>query len=247
MIKFFRSIRQKLVSNNKFGKYLLYALGEIVLVVFGILIALQINNWNEAKKNHAFEIRMLSEVKKALDNDIAYFKRMVKRYEKLDSSSSMLIRLVHQKASFEDSLYRNQSFRWYYLRTGNNYIYNRGPYEAIKSSGLDRISNDSLRNRLVNFYDFEFPRNKGLMTWVDREYNDDIKQLESFLEPNFIEIVDGKEEVFSKFPRDLLQRPDFLELLRNMRIRARLYNRWLSDFIKDMEMMSEEIAYVLDK
>ncbi|MAN60190.1 MAG: hypothetical protein CMC08_10180 [Flavobacteriaceae bacterium] len=52
MIKFFRNIRQRLISENRFSKYLLYAIGEIVLVVFGILIALQINNWNEARKSH---------------------------------------------------------------------------------------------------------------------------------------------------------------------------------------------------
>ena len=50
MIKFFRKIRQKLLTENKFSKYLFYAIGEIVLVVIGILIALQINNWNENKK-----------------------------------------------------------------------------------------------------------------------------------------------------------------------------------------------------
>ncbi|RNC92076.1 MAG: hypothetical protein ED555_02920 [Allomuricauda sp.] len=49
MIKFFRRIRQKLLEENRFSKYLLYALGEIILVVIGILIALQINNWNEKR------------------------------------------------------------------------------------------------------------------------------------------------------------------------------------------------------
>ena len=50
MIKFFRKIRQRLLTENKFSKYLLYAIGEIILVVIGILIALQINNWNEGRK-----------------------------------------------------------------------------------------------------------------------------------------------------------------------------------------------------
>ena len=50
MIKFFRKIRQQLLTENKFSKYLIYAIGEIVLVVIGILIALQINNWNENQK-----------------------------------------------------------------------------------------------------------------------------------------------------------------------------------------------------
>ncbi|MGB5203859.1 MAG: DUF6090 family protein, partial [Eudoraea sp.] len=50
MIKFFRRIRQSLLTENKIGQYLKYAIGEILLVVIGILIALQINNWNEVKK-----------------------------------------------------------------------------------------------------------------------------------------------------------------------------------------------------
>ena len=50
MINFFRRIRQKLVSENRFSQYVIYALGEIILVVIGILLALQINNWNEEAK-----------------------------------------------------------------------------------------------------------------------------------------------------------------------------------------------------
>lgn len=51
MLRFFRQIRQGLLTHNKFSKYLLYAIGEIVLVVLGILIALQINTWNEDRKD----------------------------------------------------------------------------------------------------------------------------------------------------------------------------------------------------
>lgn len=61
MIKIFRKIRQKLLSENKFNKYLLYAIGEIILVIIGILLALQINEWNGQKK----DIRILQ-------NDLEY-------------------------------------------------------------------------------------------------------------------------------------------------------------------------------
>ncbi len=50
MLKFFRKIRQKLIEEDNIRKYLLYAIGEIILVVIGILIALQVNNWNEKRK-----------------------------------------------------------------------------------------------------------------------------------------------------------------------------------------------------
>ncbi|TXG38723.1 DUF6090 family protein [Seonamhaeicola maritimus] len=59
MIKFFRRIRQSLLQENRITKYLIYAFGEIVLVVIGILITLQINNWNENRKqNEALKIAL---------------------------------------------------------------------------------------------------------------------------------------------------------------------------------------------
>ena len=63
MIHFFRQIRQRLLTDNKFSKYLLYALGEILLVVIGILIALQVNNWNEEKKENNTLISILKNEK----------------------------------------------------------------------------------------------------------------------------------------------------------------------------------------
>jgi len=70
MIKFFRKIRQNLLSEGKTGKYLKYAIGEIVLVVIGILIALQINNWNENRKNQKLELEYLIGIKSNLNDDI---------------------------------------------------------------------------------------------------------------------------------------------------------------------------------
>lgn len=57
MIKFFRKIRQQLIAENKVSKYLLYSIGEIVLVVIRILIALSINNWKEQIKNNNLKHR----------------------------------------------------------------------------------------------------------------------------------------------------------------------------------------------
>jgi len=73
MIKFFRKIRQKLLSENKFNKYIVYAIGEIILVVIGILIALQINNNNEAAKNKEKEKIILKEILTSLNNDFKGF------------------------------------------------------------------------------------------------------------------------------------------------------------------------------
>ncbi len=68
MIKFFRKIRQKLLSENKISKYLIYAVGEIILVVIGILIALQVNNWNINRINYEKETFYLQNLKIDLKN-----------------------------------------------------------------------------------------------------------------------------------------------------------------------------------
>ena len=67
MNKFFRKIRYDLMSENKTAKYFKYAIGEIILVVIGILIALSINNWNEQRKNAIKEESALTQLKKDLD------------------------------------------------------------------------------------------------------------------------------------------------------------------------------------
>ena len=83
MIKFFRKIRQKLLSENKFSKYLIYAIGEIVLVVIGILIALNINNRNEFNKSYKETINNLNQVKYELEQDIAFFKSEIPVSERI--------------------------------------------------------------------------------------------------------------------------------------------------------------------
>ena len=70
MIPFFRKIRKKMADDNRPLQYARYAIGEIVLVVVGILIALQINTWNEERKNKSLEYLILTELKKNIDFDL---------------------------------------------------------------------------------------------------------------------------------------------------------------------------------
>ena len=70
MIKFFRKIRQNLLLENKTGKYFKYAIGEIVLVMIGILLALQVNNWKEERKNTSKRTSYLENLKIDLKKDL---------------------------------------------------------------------------------------------------------------------------------------------------------------------------------
>ncbi|SDR02246.1 DUF6090 family protein [Flagellimonas zhangzhouensis] len=77
MIKFFRKIRQNLLSEGKTGKYLKYAIGEIILVVIGILIALQINNWNENRKNNLLEQQLLKALLTEFETNLTNLDRVI--------------------------------------------------------------------------------------------------------------------------------------------------------------------------
>jgi len=82
MIKFFRKIRQQLLSQNRLSKYFLYAIGEIVLVVVGILIALSINNWNERRKLKIDESIILKDLIEDLNSDYMSFQKNKQTLEK---------------------------------------------------------------------------------------------------------------------------------------------------------------------
>ena len=74
MLRFFRSIRKKLIEQDNIPKYLLYAVGEILLVVIGILIALQVNNWNEERKDQNLTIQYLMSLREDLREDLIMLK-----------------------------------------------------------------------------------------------------------------------------------------------------------------------------
>ena len=80
MIKFFRKIRQRLLSENKFSKYLIYAIGEIILVVIGILIALGINNWNQKLIGDKKELDLLKNLSEDLSLNISMIKKLGDEY-----------------------------------------------------------------------------------------------------------------------------------------------------------------------
>ncbi|WGK64826.1 DUF6090 family protein [Croceiramulus getboli] len=90
MIKFFRKIRQRLLAENKFSKYLLYGIGEIVLVVIGILIALQINTWNENRKSKALAQKYIQDIRTDLVNDTLTYTAALQRLEKTIAKNTLL-------------------------------------------------------------------------------------------------------------------------------------------------------------
>jgi len=166
MIKFFRKIRQNLLSEGKTAKYFKYAIGEIVLVVIGILIALQINNWNEKSKLKNEEIKLLKEMRSALISDKEDIISNISEHLSAAKSCSILINHISNKLPYNDSL----DFHFANALNTTRFNHTSSPYETLKIKGPDLIENDSLRILLGEYYD----------KWVGYQFDLQKSSLESF-------------------------------------------------------------------
>ena len=150
MIKFFRHIRQRMIKENRVSKYLLYAIGEIVLVVIGILIALQINNWNEERALQGKVDSIYSIVKDDLRSDIERIDEVIAQ---MSPDDSILVRIMEGNMTRED--YRNCD-RCEFVVTGypDITLKSRGLTLLEENSTIFDLNNDSLFIRLNEFYSF---------------------------------------------------------------------------------------------
>ncbi len=152
MIKFFRKVRQKLLSQKKITAYFFYALGEILLVVIGILIAVQVNNWNVNNKVRAEELKLLKEMVNNLDSDIEDCIWNINKNQDLLKSNLAVLRQLEERIPLHDSLrthYGNIS----YATTQRK---NHSAYEYLKSRGMNLVQNDSLRRNIADVYSLRF-------------------------------------------------------------------------------------------
>jgi Family of unknown function (DUF6090) len=149
MIKFFRKIRQNMINENKASKYLLYAIGEIVLVVIGILIALSINNWNEQRKYKSLEISMLTEIKTSLKENIDQLNIMIDFNGLTLNSYSIILNHLEKNIPYNDSLENHFGL----LTNWESPFFNYSAYETLKTRGVELISNTILKKKIIRTYE----------------------------------------------------------------------------------------------
>ncbi|HMC00659.1 MAG TPA: DUF6090 family protein [Flavobacteriaceae bacterium] len=151
MIKFFRNIRKKLLAEDKIGNYLKYAIGEIVLVVIGILIALQINNWNENRKDRITENIVLTNLELDIEEDIKALQIHIKSQEIwIEDCVAILKHLENEKGFIgQDTLFKQINDLLIRSTSGQS----KTTYETLKSTGkIDLIRNEALKKKIVLHY-----------------------------------------------------------------------------------------------
>jgi hypothetical protein len=148
MIKFFRTIRQSLLLEGKTAKYLAYAAGEIILVVIGILIALQVNNLNELKNTRTKEVVYLKNIKSDLQSSLKELNEFLKTRKAQIISANTVVAYYNGKPvddwnSFNKDIVSIYTWQPFYL-SDNTF------QELISSGNLAMIANDSIKNGLLN-------------------------------------------------------------------------------------------------
>ena len=149
MVTLFRRVREKLIGESSVRKYLLYASGEILLVVIGILIALQINTWQENRKLRALELETLSEIEQALIQDITVLDENIARLEIKKDTARALIDHIEQKLPYSE--YLDVSMMDVYYHRGYK-TFNTAAFELLKERGFGILQNPELRSRITSHY-----------------------------------------------------------------------------------------------
>jgi len=152
MINFFRKIRQNLLSEGKTSKYLKYAIGEIVLVVIGILIALQINNWNEDIKVNQIEKQLLKELLENLALNEEKISASISEEYKSIASVKQVLSVLENKWDYHDSL----DYHFARAQYSPDLVLSSTAFLAIQSRGIDIISSDNLRKSIITLFDNDY-------------------------------------------------------------------------------------------
>ncbi|NKI30943.1 hypothetical protein [Croceivirga thetidis] len=186
MIKFFRRIRQKLLSENRFSKYLVYAIGEIILVMVGILLALQVNTWNANREDREREALLIQQLHLEMQDNLEQFKTVQENISRLVNSGKEIVSVFPLNAkNVQEEPFQSNFLDFLYCPSFDPY---QGTIKSIISSGnLNLIQNDQLRKLIVTWEDVVRDyKEEEQIAW---EYGYEIMDwsTENFPNPNFVE------------------------------------------------------------
>ena len=152
MLPFFRKLRKSLLAENRMTRYLLYALGEILLVVIGILLALQVNNWNEERKFRAQQAGLLTDLTKDLEANLRELDFGLVMNSRLLSEYRALMRAIKEDQPASPAI----DSLCLHLENWHSPYFTHTAYESLKIIGLEIIRNDSLKERIISVYERSF-------------------------------------------------------------------------------------------
>lgn len=177
MLKIFRNIRRKLLSENKTGKYFKYAIGEIVLVVIGILIALSINNWNENKKTDANIKNLLVALTNDLKQDTLLIYERLPFINKHYAFNETLRKRIAEPNVTVDTLIKIMRYE-FNPNWKAQLNYNTNAYSSLNQTGLLEQLPSTLQTKIKNFYS----KKSAMRDRVEKTTNDYQEKITSYVD-----------------------------------------------------------------
>ena len=212
MIKFFRTIRQNLLMENNTGKYFKYAIGEIVLVMIGILLALQVSNWNQERKDHISERKLLDNIHRDfIQNKVSFDSVKAINYRGLNALEKIVALFPLNSDTLKHSAY-NKYISDIKLITYNPY--SSSVESAVNSNALQLIQDENLQKYLVSWKDVFLDYQEDEKVYLD--------YILDFFTPYLRDVQDftGKDTVMNmksrntiKFQNMIITRRNFLRNL----------------------------------
>lgn len=248
MIKFFRHIRQKLLSENKFSKYLLYAIGEIILVVIGILIALSINTWNEERNQKAVVTNVLKNIRYDLVADTLVYSEHLKNIPKVLDSAKFLLNSITLDTLSASLLFDKLPY------TAYNYTVKNQSYQKVINASItdffefsdlfDDINTyytiDSNYYEVIKFWDTDETSTDGVL-WKTMGFEIDIYDNNSFYKKSEIKFAQSEATRKAVFLEQLK-----LPTIRNS-IKMNMYRKMrLNEVLKDMKQRAKDLILKID-
>lgn len=142
---------------------MLYAIGEIALVVIGILIALQINNWNEWRKDRIKEEKMLEQLARAIQTNANKLVSTIETIKVHKEKTGEVISIIEEKRPYNTSM--NDLF--HYPKRETRLILNKSSYEQLKTTGFDIVQSDSLRETIMNLFEYQYSDTEVIVNEIE--------------------------------------------------------------------------------
>ncbi len=172
MFFYLRNLRRRYFENNKAYRYFAYASGEVLLVVIGILIALQVNNWNENKKETQLVTNALQEIFENLKVDTTNLNIFYQQCADDETAQNRVIRAITERTPWNDQIEADLGR----VMLARNLVSVRNGYDLLKDIGIAKVKDNELRSSLVSYYDLAIPK-------VYQENKDDYFEFEQVFLP----------------------------------------------------------------